>query len=71
MPTLITLVLPPNAKDIEFLRSFSNLKDISYRGNMPGVAPQTVKEFWAEYDKAKSAATTQSAKAPAAADPDR
>ena len=62
--TLTTLVLPSNAKNIEFLRSFSNLNDISYRGNMPGAAPQTVEEFWAEYDRQ---AATQPAKVQAAA----
>ena len=54
--SLTLLALPPNAKEIGFLRSFSKLEQISYKGQLPGVASQTAEEFWAEYDRTKGAA---------------
>jgi hypothetical protein len=46
------LTLPPNAKDIEFLRAFAKLErigfnDAPYNGTLPA---QTAAEFWQEYD---------------------
>jgi Leucine-rich repeat (LRR) protein len=55
--TLETVILPTNAKDIEFLRAFPNLARLSYKFDATIKGPaQTAHEFWAEYDRAKSAA---------------
>lgn len=49
------LVLPPNAKDIAFLRALPKLRRISYNADMAGGQWTTVTaaEFWKEYDAAK------------------
>lgn len=49
------VTLPPNAKDIEFLRTFPKLERISFKedsknGNRPA---QTAAEFWKEFDAKK------------------
>jgi Leucine-rich repeat (LRR) protein/tetratricopeptide (TPR) repeat protein len=54
--SLSELILPPNAKEIGFLRTFPNLESISFKGGMAGSAPKTPREFWTEYDRAKSSA---------------
>jgi Leucine-rich repeat (LRR) protein len=54
--SLTSLTLPSTAKDIEFLRSFPSLENLTYK-----TAPQIPKDFWADYDKAKSAPTSQPA----------
>ncbi len=53
--TLTRLTLPPNAKDIEFLRTFPKLErlgtnDAKTGGGLPG---QPVAEFWKEWDAKK------------------
>jgi len=53
--TLTDLTLPPNAKDIEFLRTFPKLErlgtnDAKTGGGLPG---QPVAEFWKEWDAKK------------------
>jgi Leucine-rich repeat (LRR) protein len=54
---LTQLILPPNAKDIEFLRKFPNLQRLSYEEDQNSFRPdKTAAEFWKEYDRAKSAA---------------
>jgi hypothetical protein len=59
--TLENLTLPPNAKNIEFLRKFPKLKRISFKYDTTAKAPsQTADEFWAEYDSKRAvAAATQ------------
>ncbi len=55
--SLKALILPPHAKDIEFLRSFPQLEQLSYKGVFAGGAGfQTPKDFWAEYDHNHAAA---------------
>jgi Leucine-rich repeat (LRR) protein len=55
--TLEILILPPGAKDFEFLRQFRNLKLLGYRYDDHNHGPnQTATKFWAEFDRAKSAA---------------
>lgn len=41
---LQTVILPPNAKNFQFLRDFSRLVHLGFMGNKPAV------EFWREYD---------------------
>ncbi|MCB1275560.1 protein kinase [Prosthecobacter sp.] len=55
--TLKVLTLPPNAKDIEFLRTFPNLERISYKDDPDAkwITAQTAEEFWKEYDAKKQA----------------
>ena len=54
---LTQLILPPNAKDIVFLRKFPKLQFLSYEEDQTSFRPdKTAEEFWAEYDRAKSAA---------------
>jgi serine/threonine protein kinase len=54
---LTRLILPPNAKDIEFLRKFPKLRLISFDEDQSSYRPdKTAAEFWKEYDRAKSAA---------------
>jgi tRNA A-37 threonylcarbamoyl transferase component Bud32/tetratricopeptide (TPR) repeat protein len=58
--TLEKLVLPPNAKEIGFLRHFPNLKRISYVYNARIRGPATsAAQFWADYDKSRTTATTR------------
>jgi len=48
---LTTLVLPPNAQDIEFLRASSQLRRISFKEDPKTRQPaQTATEFWKDYD---------------------
>ncbi len=58
--TLESIILPPNAKNIEFLRKFPKLKRISfqYDPNLHGPA-QSVGEFWFEYDQNENPTATQ------------
>jgi hypothetical protein len=50
--TLETVILPPNAKDIEFLRKFTKLARLSYKFDSTVKGPSmTAAEFWAEYDR--------------------
>jgi serine/threonine protein kinase/Leucine-rich repeat (LRR) protein len=53
--TLETVILPPNAKNIEVLRKLPKLKQLGYKfaSNSP---LQTAEEFWAEFDRTKGAA---------------
>ena len=48
--------LPPNAMDIEFLRTFPKLERISFREtpNNHILPTQTAAEFWQEYDAGKT-----------------
>ncbi|MBX7209559.1 MAG: hypothetical protein K1X78_14680 [Verrucomicrobiaceae bacterium] len=55
---LTSLTLPPNAKDIEFLRTFPKLErlgtqDAKTGGGQPGQPGQPVAEFWKEWDAKK------------------
>jgi serine/threonine protein kinase len=52
---LTALTLPPNAKDIEFLRKLPQLKRLSYEPDpIDGYRPdKTAAEFWKEYDAKK------------------
>ncbi len=52
---LTALTLPPNAKDIEFLRRLPQLKRLSYEPDpIDGYRPdKTAAEFWKEYDAKK------------------
>ena len=55
--TLESLILPKHPADIEFLRAFPKLQRLSYRFDTTVKGPaQTAAEFWAEYDRTKSAA---------------
>jgi hypothetical protein len=64
--TVESLILPPNAKEIEFLRYFPNLKRISFKFDAKVHGPsKTAAEFWAEYDRQKAASTLPSGKTPA------
>jgi serine/threonine protein kinase/Leucine-rich repeat (LRR) protein len=49
---LADLTLPPNARDIEFLRTFPKLERLSFTVDRQNGerASQTTAEFWAEYD---------------------
>jgi Leucine-rich repeat (LRR) protein len=47
--TLTNLTLPPNAKNVEFLRAFTKLARLSFYEGSIG-ADQTAAEFWKEYD---------------------
>jgi tetratricopeptide (TPR) repeat protein/predicted Ser/Thr protein kinase len=49
--TLQRLVLPPNARDIEFLRHFPNLREISYSKDGSFLSAG---EFWKAYDDRKN-----------------
>jgi hypothetical protein len=54
---LTQLILPPNAKDIEFLRKFPKLQRLSFDEDQSSFRPdKTAGEFWREHDRAKSAA---------------
>jgi serine/threonine protein kinase len=57
MTTLRTVILPPNAKNFQFLRHFQSIKRISftYDPDLKGPA-QTADEFWAQQDKQNAAA---------------
>jgi tRNA A-37 threonylcarbamoyl transferase component Bud32/tetratricopeptide (TPR) repeat protein len=60
--TLESMTLPPNAKNIEFLRKFPELKRLSYKYDMTANAPaQTADQFWAEYDQKKNGSATRPA----------
>ncbi len=48
---LTTLILPPNARDIEFLRASNQLQRISFKEDPKTRQPaQTAAEFWKDYD---------------------
>jgi Leucine-rich repeat (LRR) protein len=49
---LTTITLPPNAKDIEFLRAFPKLQSISFEESAAGVPDKSATDFWKEYDTA-------------------
>jgi Tfp pilus assembly protein PilF len=50
--TLQSVILPPNAKSLEFLRGLTNLTRISFRYDSTLKGPaQSAAEFWADYDK--------------------
>ena len=52
---LTTLILPPNAKEIEFLRTFPKLERLSFSYKPQTLAPsQTAAEFWKDYDAKKN-----------------
>jgi len=52
---LTTLTLPPNAKNIEFLRTLPKLERISFQetSNNYSLPKQGTAEFWKEYDAKK------------------
>ncbi len=52
---LQNITLPPNAKNIEFLRAFPKLTRIGFRQdpNATWLADKTAAEFWQEYDAKK------------------
>ena len=52
MTTLQSLILPPNAGPIQFLRGLTNLTRLSFRYD-PATkrAAQSTAAFWAEYDQ--------------------
>jgi Leucine-rich repeat (LRR) protein len=52
MKALTDLTLPPNAKDIEFLRKFPKLERLSFKVDRQNGdrAKQTAAEFWKKYD---------------------
>ncbi|HZZ26983.1 MAG TPA: hypothetical protein VFE46_03160 [Pirellulales bacterium] len=52
--TLESVILPPDTKNIEGLRKLPNLKRLGYKFSGSS-ADQTVQEFWAAYDRTKSA----------------
>ncbi|MEO8351025.1 MAG: hypothetical protein ABI680_04800 [Chthoniobacteraceae bacterium] len=55
---LKSLTLPPNAKNIEFLRTLPNLERLSFKEERKGWMPdKTAAEFWREYDAKKREAT--------------
>ncbi|HXC99407.1 MAG TPA: protein kinase [Verrucomicrobiae bacterium] len=57
MTTLRTIVLPPNAKDFQFLRNFENLRRISFTYDPAKKGPaQTAAEFWAQQNNKTAAA---------------
>ena len=52
MNLLQGVILPPNAKDFEFLRDMTNILRISYKYDPVNKGPaQSAAEFWAEFDK--------------------
>jgi eukaryotic-like serine/threonine-protein kinase len=56
LTTLQSVVLPPNAKNFEFLRTFPKLRRISFTYDFAAKGPaQTADEFWAEQDKTNKA----------------
>ena len=60
MTTLRTIVLPPNAKDFQFLRNFENLRRISFTYDPAKKGPaQTAVEFWAQQDQENKTAAAQ------------
>jgi Leucine-rich repeat (LRR) protein len=55
---LSELILPPNAKDFEFLRKFPKLQRLSFDEDQSSFrTDKTAGEFWKKYDRTKSAAT--------------
>jgi hypothetical protein len=48
--TLTALTLPPNAKDIEVLRTLPKLKRIGFKENSNWLPDQTAADFWREHD---------------------
>lgn len=49
--TLTDLTLPPNAKDIEFLRTFPKLERLGFSWDPKTFLPdKTAAEFWKEWD---------------------
>ncbi|HTV39991.1 MAG TPA: protein kinase [Candidatus Sulfotelmatobacter sp.] len=51
MTTLQRVILPPNAKNFEFLRDDTNLERISFKYQSGKGPAQTAGEFWADQDK--------------------
>jgi hypothetical protein len=50
--TFQTIILPPNAKDLDFLRSETNIERISFKYDAATHGPaQTAAEFWAQQDE--------------------
>jgi hypothetical protein len=58
MDQLEAVILPPNAKDIGFLRTMTNLTRIGYKYDPVNGPNQSAAEFWAEYDKANAGKAT-------------
>jgi hypothetical protein len=54
-PTLEALVLPTAPDNIESLHKLPNLALLSFNTKAGGDPNKTAKDFWAEYDRAKSA----------------
>ena len=64
--SLETVILPPNAKNVEVLRKLPKLKQLGYKvAGSSGL--QTAEEFWAAYDRQKVASTAPSGTMPGAA----
>jgi serine/threonine protein kinase len=58
--TMENMTLPPNVKNIEFLRKFPKLKRLSFKWDTTAKVPaQSADQFWAEYDRKQNAAATQ------------
>ena len=54
MNQLEAVILPPNAQDIGFLRTMTNLTRIGYKYNPINGPDQSAAEFWAAYDQANA-----------------
>jgi len=53
--TLESVIIPPNAKNFEFLRSVTNLERISFKYDPTIKGPaQAATDFWADYDKSQT-----------------
>lgn len=48
--SLVSITLPPHAKDIEFLRHLTKLERISFSENAAYLPDQTAEEFWRDRD---------------------
>jgi hypothetical protein len=56
--TFQSVILPPNAKNFEFLRGLPSVTRISFRYDATLKGPaQSAADFWAEFDKTKSTKT--------------
>jgi len=59
MTTLQTLILPPKAKNYEFLRGMTNLTRIGFKYDAAVKGPdKTAAEFWANYDQSRNEKNT-------------
>jgi serine/threonine protein kinase len=57
--TFESVILPPNAKDFEFLRSCPNLTRLGFKYDSATKGPEfSAAEFWANFDKTKAAQNT-------------